>query len=672
MIDILAVRDQAAMKTIALEELPEGLDASKLLAEARKAYPPPQFDVVLGRAADVSAFLACYPRYQDGLSGNGKPEAEGEEGDMAKATVVHPGIRGGVGYFDASGWHYGERPVVHEPTVLAATSMDDIDRGMGYWDNAAQKELHPERYVLDEGGHGPYLVEGQVETRFRVRGGRPELYDITPLPKGMSVDEMMRRGWRWADGAVNILYEVPDSTRPPEYVFRAVTEQDYQRMKAAGVISTDGRGNIATREGVVTAVWNPSTYLPHDGEGRIIRIRYVESDGWASPDGDEYVKAGARPIPFERVDLVSPVIVRKDWGTVGVLAKAAVEHPGSRGGKGYWDARGVWQYGERPLPESGASDRLLLMTTKGPRRFAEWSDEKIAEGIADTVRQHALAKKNNDRSGLDSLEKLNKELLAERDARKAMPVYDTTCQVCARPIQAKTGKIAHHGYKRPGQGWQTASCFGARYRPYEVASDALPLVIEHIKTWIASTTGALANLEAEPPESFTVHPKILWQGQPNREPYTVTRPAGFVVEAEEPHEAGMPRTYEAAFYSQRREFRNNIETAKRELPFLQKRLADWKPVELTERPAEPPKRTLADLKVGEAYAIGGPYVGRGEPPVKLVRRSDKILSIPRGMRGGYRDAIEATIHRPDAPPKDVRFSALDLRYIQGPWTEEKK
>jgi len=42
-----------------------------------------------------------------------------------------------------------------------------------------------------------------------------------------------------------------------------------------------------------------------------------------------------------------------------------------------------------------------------------------------------------------------------------------TCQICARKIYAELGVIAHHGYERPGEGWQTDSCDGARKLPYE-------------------------------------------------------------------------------------------------------------------------------------------------------------------------------------------------------------
>lgn len=45
-----------------------------------------------------------------------------------------------------------------------------------------------------------------------------------------------------------------------------------------------------------------------------------------------------------------------------------------------------------------------------------------------------------------------------------------TCQICGRKILAKNGKIAHHGYQRPGDGEQTQSCGGARHLPLEVSN----------------------------------------------------------------------------------------------------------------------------------------------------------------------------------------------------------
>lgn len=53
------------------------------------------------------------------------------------------------------------------------------------------------------------------------------------------------------------------------------------------------------------------------------------------------------------------------------------------------------------------------------------------------------------------------------------PDHTMTCQCCGRRVKARTGNIAHHGYERPGDGWQTASCMGARALPFEVSRDRL-------------------------------------------------------------------------------------------------------------------------------------------------------------------------------------------------------
>lgn len=91
---------------------------------------------------------------------------------------------------------------------------------------------------------------------------------------------------------------------------------------------------------------------------------------------------------------------------------------------------------------------------------------------------------------LANLIAIAKPLVAKRgDAR--LPVVKTakqlakeatqmTCQCCGRKIFAETGVIAHHGYERPGTGWQTASCFGARELPFEVSRDALGLMIKRL------------------------------------------------------------------------------------------------------------------------------------------------------------------------------------------------
>ncbi len=76
-------------------------------------------------------------------------------------------------------------------------------------------------------------------------------------------------------------------------------------------------------------------------------------------------------------------------------------------------------------------------------------------------------------------------IAAEKAAKLALSM---TCQCCGRDVFAETGVIAHHGYERPGEGWQTASCWGARQLPFEVNRDRLGKLLEHMREQHANIT----------------------------------------------------------------------------------------------------------------------------------------------------------------------------------------
>jgi len=71
------------------------------------------------------------------------------------------------------------------------------------------------------------------------------------------------------------------------------------------------------------------------------------------------------------------------------------------------------------------------------------------------------------------------------------------CQCCGRAIHAALGKIAHHGYQRPGEGWQTASCFGAKRLPWEVDRSAVADLIKHLEQILENSIEARAEAQAE-------------------------------------------------------------------------------------------------------------------------------------------------------------------------------
>jgi hypothetical protein len=88
-----------------------------------------------------------------------------------------------------------------------------------------------------------------------------------------------------------------------------------------------------------------------------------------------------------------------------------------------------------------------------------------------------------------------KAQIAEEKARKQASAM--TCQCCGRQIFAQRGKIAHHGYERPGYGWQTASCMGALYAPFEVFRDRLADLIVSLNHALDDAKGTLRAIKAE-------------------------------------------------------------------------------------------------------------------------------------------------------------------------------
>ena len=155
----------------------------------------------------------------------------------------------------------------------------------------------------------------------------------------------------------------------------------------------------------------------------------------------------------------------------------------------------------------------------------------------------------------------------------------THCQICARPILARTGLIAHHGYLRPGQGWQTSSCPGARYRPYEVASDRLATVIAWQVERGTQLAGSIAKMLAEPPPlMIDVSRDAYKRITTSRER---TRPEGFSVEAALDTKVYQPcgfqgnRQYAQLFREQVNSLRSELKQTAETESFLRARLAAW-------------------------------------------------------------------------------------------------
>lgn len=140
----------------------------------------------------------------------------------------------------------------------------------------------------------------------------------------------------------------------------------------------------------------------------------------------------------------------------------------------------------------------------------------------------------------------------------------TTCQVCGRAIKANTGLTAHHGYRRPGSGWQTTSCFGARYRPYEEAHDRLDEFLVWIANSIATVEGSLYAFREFPPATISYLGRTGRGFQARQTYIQLTRPEGFDGTIE--RSSYRPSTYEGEHahyvYTEERSLREMAEALK--------------------------------------------------------------------------------------------------------------
>lgn len=142
-----------------------------------------------------------------------------------------------------------------------------------------------------------------------------------------------------------------------------------------------------------------------------------------------------------------------------------------------------------------------------------------------------------------------------------------TCQICAREIKDKTGVIAHHGYRRPGAGWQTSSCAGARHLAYELSCDAIPTYIANMQRFLEGRQAAFKKVMDEPPATLV--------GGLFGKPITYTLPAGFNPAENLARGAYTARTYHCEHANLARGLQQDIKYANDEITRMEARLAAW-------------------------------------------------------------------------------------------------
>lgn len=157
------------------------------------------------------------------------------------------------------------------------------------------------------------------------------------------------------------------------------------------------------------------------------------------------------------------------------------------------------------------------------------------------------------------------------------------CQICNRNIGVRAGVIAHHGYERPGSGWQTGSCMGARFLPYELSCERIPAAVASVKLHMASLENRIALLAGEGKPTFTrwerEYNKATWRYDMVEKTYSWDAERAAKDEAECPgYVSSENRRYEDvrryALAQARTEYAADADTLKA----LEARITKWKKV----------------------------------------------------------------------------------------------
>jgi hypothetical protein len=167
------------------------------------------------------------------------------------------------------------------------------------------------------------------------------------------------------------------------------------------------------------------------------------------------------------------------------------------------------------------------------------------------------------------------------EAQLAWEAQALTCQVCGRPICAKTGVIAHHGYERPGTGYQTASCEGARELPFEVDRDALGSHIVNLRLYVEGLETVRPKVEAEEVAlvwSFTDYSKPIGLGGHAQTQVTVTRETFETMKAatEAKRRGYGNTTFDLLKAARLRSIDSNLEMTRQAIEHQQGRYDGWK------------------------------------------------------------------------------------------------
>jgi hypothetical protein len=150
-----------------------------------------------------------------------------------------------------------------------------------------------------------------------------------------------------------------------------------------------------------------------------------------------------------------------------------------------------------------------------------------------------------------------------------------TCQICEREVKVPHGLTSHHGYTRPGNGWQTGSCPGARELPYELSCEMIPPIIKGIKNYVAGLQAQRDTYMTKPPKVLTRTIKDMYRGTEETAKYE--RPEGFNAQGivDETEHFGYYEEYKKYFKQAIYNMDRDMKNANQDIKRLQARVDNW-------------------------------------------------------------------------------------------------
>lgn len=196
-----------------------------------------------------------------------------------------------------------------------------------------------------------------------------------------------------------------------------------------------------------------------------------------------------------------------------------------------------------------------------------------------------------------------------------------TCGICLGLwMLDKAGNLVHHGYQRPGDGWQTDGCPGVKKPPYEKSTLALEEYVALLDPLLDDRRAVLARLESRPE---TV-PNMLICLAPNQ----------FV----RPQIGPEHYAYKRSLTKMIKKVKRDIRDLERERQKCQTRIEEWEERPLRYKSNEKPTPKVDLIKVGQKYKVGknGPSVIAREKGLPIGQGYD-------GVRVEFHNGKERTV-----------------------------